>query len=381
MCFYWEPVENKSTHEISLNEIEKISKSLPNFFWLLIGGGEIFVRKDLPEIIKTFYKNNNIKHVSIPTNATYEDKIISSLEDILSSCPDLFLNLNLSLNGLGKDHDDLCQSDGVFEKFLSTYKKVCNLKKKYKNLGLGLNVTHSKFSENKLNNIVDYAVNNLAGIDNISIGLARGRPKDSSAINVNIDKYKETVQTIERYVVQGKIRTFKTFFGKIAFIKDMIMRRVIANTVKSGFQIPCLAGKISLVIDEKTNVYPCEMLSSVGNLRELNYDMKKILNGQILKEAVTKIKNNNCYCTHECSYSTNILFNIPLMLTIIKIYLIFVIKNLFNFEAIFKNFEDLKYFKSKQNKQFYGQKGNLYSGRTFGVLKKSEKSHDPTVPF
>jgi hypothetical protein len=123
------------------------------------------------------------------------------------------------------------------------------------------------------------------------------------------------------------------------------------------------------------------MLSSVGNLRELNYDMKKILNGQILKEAVTKIKNNNCYCTHECSYSTNILFNIPLMLTIIKIYLIFVIKNLFNFEAIFKNFEDLKYFKSKQNKQFYGQKGNLYSGRTFGVLKKSEKSHDPTVPF
>jgi hypothetical protein len=129
------------------------------------------------------------------------------------------LNLNLSLNGLGKDHDDLCQSDGVFEKFLSTYKKVCNLKKKYKNLGLGLNVTHSKFSENKLNNIVDYAVNNLTGIDNISIGLARGRPKDSSAINVNIDKYKETVQTIERYVVQGKIRTFKHFLVKLPLLK------------------------------------------------------------------------------------------------------------------------------------------------------------------
>ena len=58
MCFYWEPVENKSTHEISLDEIEKISKSMPNFFWLLVGGGEIFVRKDLPEIIKIFYKNN-----------------------------------------------------------------------------------------------------------------------------------------------------------------------------------------------------------------------------------------------------------------------------------------------------------------------------------
>ena len=54
MCFYWEPVENKSSHEISLEEIEKISQSMPNFFWLLVGGGEIFVRKDLHKIIEIF---------------------------------------------------------------------------------------------------------------------------------------------------------------------------------------------------------------------------------------------------------------------------------------------------------------------------------------
>ena len=146
-----------------------------------------------------------------------------------------------------------------------------------------------------LNEIIDYTINNLTGVDNISLGLVRGRPKDSSAINVNIEKYKEAVQKIENYAVQGKIRTFKTFLGKIAFAKDMIMRRIIANTVKSGFQIPCLAGRTSIVIDEKTNVYPCEMLSAVGSLRESNYDMMKILNGQKNKDAVTKIKNQNCY--------------------------------------------------------------------------------------
>ena len=82
-------------------------------------------------------------------------------------------------------------------------------------------------------------------------------------------------------------------FGKIGFVKDMIMRRVIANTTKSGYQIPCLAGQTSLVIDEKTNVYPCELLSSVGNLRDENYDMMKILNSQKLKDTVSKIKCNN----------------------------------------------------------------------------------------
>ena len=161
----------------------------------------------------------------------------------------------------------------------------------------------------------------------------------------------------------------------------MIMRRVIANTVKSGFQIPCLAGKVSLVIDEKTNVYPCEMLSSVGNLREVNYDMTKILNGQKLKKAVEKIKNHNCYCTHECSYSTNILFNIPLMLTIFKTYITFLIKSFFKSKKIFKNFNDLKYQKINTNIDYFGQKGNLYEGQTFGVLKKDDKKDKPTVPF
>ena len=54
MCFYWEPIENSSRGEISLDEIKKISQSMPNFTWLLIGGREPFNRKDLPEIVKIF---------------------------------------------------------------------------------------------------------------------------------------------------------------------------------------------------------------------------------------------------------------------------------------------------------------------------------------
>ena len=381
MCFYWEPVENKASHEISLEEIDKISKSMPDFFWLLISGGEAFVRGDLPEIVETFYKNNNIKHLTIPTNGTYKKKTLEVLQKILTRCPDLFINFHLSLNGIGKDHDDLCQNEGAFEKLLDTYKEVSELKKKYKNLGLGMSMTHSKFNENKLNDVIDYTVDHLPNIDNLNLNLVRGRPKDSSAIDVNLDKYKEAVQKIEQHVMKGKLRSFNHFFGKIAFIKDAIMRRVIANTVKFGYQIPCLAGKISLVVDEKTNVYPCEMLSSVGNLRENNYDFTKILNSEKLKNAVNKIKCSNCYCTHECSYSSNILFNIPLIFTIFSKYILYSLKRLMYSKKFFSSFDDLKYFKSNTGKGFRGQNGNLYEGRTFGKLDGSNKSKDPTVPF
>ena len=381
MCFYWEPVENKSAHEISVEEIKKISKSMPNFFWLLISGGEAFVRPDLPEIVETFYQNNKIKHLTIPTNGTYQSKTIDVLEKILKNCPDLFINFHLSLNGIGEDHDELCQNKGAFEKLLQTYKSVSELKKKYKNLGLGISLTHSKFNEDNLNEVIDYTVNHLPMVDNLNLNLVRGRPKDSSAINVNLEKYKEAVQKIENYVLNGKLRNFNHFFGKIAFLKDAIMRRLIANTVKFGYQIPCLAGRISFVVDEKTNVYPCEMLSSVGNLRENNYDFNKILESEKLKTAVNKISCDNCFCTHECAYSTNILFNIPLMVAIIKYYILFSIKKLFNSKYFFKKFDDLKYFKFSRKKSFYGQKGNLYEGTTFGKVKETDKKEKPTIPF
>lgn len=381
MCFYWEPVENKSTHEISVEEIKKISKSMPNFFWLLISGGEALVRPDLPEIIEIFYQNNQIKHLTIPTNGTYKSKTIEVLEKILKNCPDLFINFHLSLNGIGKEHDELCQNNGAFEKLLETYKSVSELKKKYKNLGLGISMTHSKFNEDNLNEVIDYTVNHLPMVDNLNLNLVRGRPKDSSAININLEKYKEAVQKIENYVLNGKIRNFNHFFGKIAFLKDAIMRRLIANTVKFGYQIPCLAGRISFVIDEKTNVYPCEMLSSVGNLRDNNYDFNKILESERLKTAVNKISCNNCFCTHECAYSTNILFNIPLMISIFKYYLLFSIKKILNVKYFFKKFDDLKYFTFSRKNSFYGQKGNLYEGTTFGKVKETDKKENPTIPF
>ncbi len=381
MCFYWEPVETPTISEIQLEEIEKISQSMPPFFWLLIGGGEPFVRKDLGKIIKCFYDNNGIRHLSIPTNATYGYQTVEIVSEILSGCPDLFLNLNLSLNGLGKSHDDLCQTDGVFEKFLTTYKMLAELKKKFKNFGIGLNLTHSRYNQEELDKIIDFVVYDLPAIDNISLGLVRGRPKETKALNVNLDYYKKAAQRIENYAVQRRIRSFQTLLGGIAFTKDMIMRRLIAKTVKSGFQIGCLAGQISLVIDEKTNVYPCEMLSAIGNLREVNYDMSKILKGSRLEEAVKKIKEEHCFCTHECFYSTNILFNYRMWLVIMRRYLEFKVKRLRGVQKLFDSFEDLKLPEPHVRRQFYGQQGTLYEGKVFGLTTDSERTYKPARPF
>ena len=59
-CFYWEEIESaKAKLELTLEDYEKISFNLNHLYYLSIGGGEPFMRPDLPEIVAYFYKNSN----------------------------------------------------------------------------------------------------------------------------------------------------------------------------------------------------------------------------------------------------------------------------------------------------------------------------------
>jgi MoaA/NifB/PqqE/SkfB family radical SAM enzyme len=64
------------------------------------------------------------------------------------------------------------------------------------------------------------------------------------------------------------------------------------------------------VLTESGEVYPCELLAeSLGNVRAYDYDVRKILRSEKAGTAVRTIRDQRCYCTHECNYITNILFN------------------------------------------------------------------------
>ena len=53
------------------------------------------------EIIKLFYKNNRVRNVGIPTNGFFTEKIVRIIQDILETCPDLDLGVDVFGAGLG----------------------------------------------------------------------------------------------------------------------------------------------------------------------------------------------------------------------------------------------------------------------------------------
>lgn len=96
--------------------------------------------------------------------------------------------------------------------------------------------------------------------------------------------------------------------------QDILQGDIIYKTITSRKRlIPCYAGRLTLVLTETGDVYPCESFEHrMGNVRESGYDIRGLLRGKDAKDEVRRIIGGGCFCSHECYMIMNILFN-PLM--------------------------------------------------------------------
>ena len=88
MCFYKENMDNNLTkEELSVAEYEKISARIEYINVLGISGGEPFLRQDLAEILKVFYRNCRPLVVDLPTNAYLTEQVLRQVEETARACP------------------------------------------------------------------------------------------------------------------------------------------------------------------------------------------------------------------------------------------------------------------------------------------------------
>lgn len=317
-CWYWKNI-NQDSNELGLDEIEKISKGLGGLMFLNLAGGEPFLRDNLPEIVRIFYKNNFVKNISTNTNGLLTKKIVSNTKDILKTCKDLYFTVNVSIDGIGKDHDEIRGVNGLFKKALNTYEKLRVLEEKYDKFSTGVSITVSSHNQHKLGSLYDF-IKNKMGVKNISIFLTRGNPRETSVKNVNINRYEELSRLLEKDIKEGNLGYSGFPFSSVINLKDILMHDMIVDIVKNKrFILPCFAGTLSGVIYDNGDVYPCELLDQkMGNLRDSGYDFKKIWFSKKAENARKFIKDEECFCTHECFFNANILFNPKIFPLLIK---------------------------------------------------------------
>lgn len=308
--------------ELSLSEIERVSRSLGDLLWLALSGGEIFLRDDLVEIAKIFYRNNKPAIMLFPTNGLLPGLISERMEEIVRSCPESVIALKLSMDGLGKAHDTLRSTPGSFDKTMETYRTVSGLIDRYPNFELGVNTVFCKDNQEAMEGIIDH-VGGMEYIKTHTISLVRGNLVEKQYAVVDESRYNRAVQKLEKNLHEGKSRVYRFRGGRIKAAQDILQRRLILRTmIEQKRIIPCYAGRINLVLSETGEVFPCEILNRpFGNVRDHDCDMQSVIRSGNARKVNDFIKADGCFCTHECYFMTNILFNPRLYPALMKEYL------------------------------------------------------------
>lgn len=315
-CLLAEHEPTAKERELTIDEIERVSASMDDMLFFTPTGGEPFLRRDLAEIVRIFHRNNHAVNVGIPTNGSLTGRVIETTRDMLDTCPGLDLHIDVSIDGIGKRHDEIRQFPGLFDRAVRTYQELRLLEKHYPNFSTCVEITVSAYNQDHLLELYDYLAHHV-GVNTVFTLLTRGAPRDPGAKDFDIHKYEELHAALEqdnkRRMLSGY---YKMPFSDILNAKRIVRPRIIAKTVREcRFQIPCYAGSLGGAMFSEGQILPCELLidKEIGNVRDFDYDFKKIWFSQKADEVRRYIRDTRCFCTYECFLTVNILFN-PLVL-------------------------------------------------------------------
>ena len=307
-CDIW---NREPADELSFEEIDKFFKANKYFNWIDLTGGEIFLRKDLLDITRSIKKNvKNLVMLHYPTNGFLTDKTVEITEEI-ASLDFNNLVLTVSLDGNEETHNNIRGNQHAFQRCIETYKKL----KKNKHIRVYLGCTLSPF--------------NIDGFSTMFTELREHIPDLTYAdIHLNIYHFSETFYSNKQLPLDKKriIELINDFIKKkgFAFLNPVILmeyvylknvRNYLLNN-KSPYK--CKSGKISCFIDPVGNVYPCTAFNVIlGNIRENDYNLLKILSNSKAVSVNEKINEGNCpHCWTPCEAYQNILSNLFIRRTI-----------------------------------------------------------------
>lgn len=314
-CFYLDELNKRE--EMSLEEIERLAGSLGGLTFLRVTGGEPFLRKDLPEALHAFYRHAHTRRMGIITNGSRPEWIEQAVDRLFALCPDLTVDIGVSVDGLEEEHDSIRRLKGAYARARETVKTLAACKERRANLLTSIVMTVTARNENQLDALFDEAAS--WGADRLSFNHVRGTVHDPSLLKVSEERYRAFAERCERYHLDHD-RSWK---AGVQRAKNRLARRAIEQAAEGRLtDIACLAGSAIGVLYSDGETALCEMLEEdlparsgaeggtpkLGNIRDVDYDFYRIWHSPQADRCRHWVKATNCSCTHECFLTASILF-------------------------------------------------------------------------
>lgn len=305
-CFYWEELNQRG--DLTWDEIQKLSRTMPPFTDLWLSGGEPMLRRELADILHLFYANNGIRWVNLPTNGLLPDRTTEQVAKICTDNPKVQLDLNVAMDGLYGVQDSIRSVPGNFEKTLKTLEALQPCREKFTNLRVNINTVICAENFDSVLEIARFVQENCF-VDGHYFNIIRGNAKDPSLKQIPTKRLPALYGEIRKiYAHYARIATRHSggltgrvgrayYEGVLAFHNNVQLKNIDSP---QAWPMPCTASETSIVIDYNGDVRACELRGKLGSLRDFDCDFQKFWDTEARRNEPAAIVRDQCWCTHVC---------------------------------------------------------------------------------
>ncbi len=306
-CDVW----RKPNDDMTVEEWDKVFQKLGTSpFYITFTGGEPFLRKDLDEMVISAYKHCQPEVITIPTNGMLGDRVIESVDRMCRECPKSSIGINLSLDGIGDEHDDIRGVEGNWDLSMKTWARLKELQKTHKNLVLTVHTVISRFNAHRFKAIQEGL--KFLEPDSYITEVAEERVELDTmgwGITPRPDDYDEIADFLSQQARQTPARGIAKFTQAFRAQYYQMAKRVLHERDQI---IPCYAGWASAHIAPNGDLWSCCIRAeAVGNLRQHDYDITPIWRGQAMQQLRGSIKRKECACPMANASYANMLLHPP----------------------------------------------------------------------
>lgn len=289
-------------NDLSLEEIARFSAGLGRIEALALGGGEPFLRPDLVRICRLFVENNKVSGISIPSNGFASERIGDRVLQILTECPELALNVMLSLDGFAETHDAI-RTPGSFARVLETARRLEGLSARFPRLSLSFNATINNLNRQELPSLAQFVADQFQA--RLEFNVISGSPRDPG---LSAPASPELEETLKALMELSPASALKRLYHEV--YREILLQ---ANAGK-GQAVPCRAGSLVCLVDANGDLRACPVLPPLGNLRQGSFE--EIWHGERAREQFRAICRGACACNNDCFIRLSLMnyWKLPLLM-------------------------------------------------------------------
>jgi MoaA/NifB/PqqE/SkfB family radical SAM enzyme len=289
-CFYWKNLNQKN--DLTFEQLVGLSDSLDTLDYVLISGGEPFLRKELVEILQLFSRQNHVQFFSIPTGAALPDLVVRRVREMLTTIEGVGIKINLSIDGLPEFHDKQRGLVGSFDRAVQTYHELAAMKSEFSRLEVNVTPTLADNNVDQVMELAQFVKENMPLIDSFNFSILRGTPKSKDLHTPHPDLARQVYNDIKSLLPNKSVSSYEQRVIDAVF-------ETKARTLEEERQVvPCIAGESIVVVEADGVVKHCELRESIGNLKEQSFI--EIWNSDRARMVKDSIRRGECHCTHEC---------------------------------------------------------------------------------